>query len=127
MKQSKDQQRKTVVDALAVALVAIGDPELHGQALTIELSFNGAWRGWPQNTDYPSINANDFRIYAMKSARRVGAHGAFEWKNSLNASLIGGTSEWEPGEVLDLVAGFTVTSAAAWEDLARDFVRRVRS
>lgn len=126
MKLSKDQQWKTVVDALAVALVTIGNPELHGQKSTIELSFNGAWRGWPQNSNYPSIDPNDFHIYAMKSAGRSGAHGAFQWKKSLNASLMGGTSDWDPSEALDLVAGFTETSAESWENLARDFARRVR-
>lgn len=126
MELTKDQQWETVVDALAVALVVIGEPELHGRNADIELSFSGAWRAWPQHPDYPSINPRDFHIYAMKSPRRVGAHGAFEWKSSLNASLVGGTSGWEPEEVLSLVAEFSGTSSAAWEGLARGFPERVR-
>lgn len=123
---NKDQQWKTVIDALAVTLVKIGQAELHGQKATIELSFNAAWRHWAQNADYPSIDPNDFHIYAMRSAGRVVAHGAFEWKKSLIASLVGGTSGWDPAEVLDLVAEFSETPVAAWESLARDFAQRVQ-
>lgn len=116
---------KTVVDALAVALVAVGEPELHGQKTDVELSFSGAWRAWPQHRDYPSITPRDFHIYAMKSPRRVGAHGAFEWKKTLNASLVGGTSGWEPEEILSLIAELSGTPAPAWEALARGFAERV--
>lgn len=126
MKLNKDQQWKTVIDALAVALVAIDSPEIRGLRSTIELDFNAAWRDWPQATDYTSVDPNDFYIYAMKSGRRSGAHGAFNWDGELRAQLVGGTDWWAPEEVLDLVAENSRTSAEAWRALARNFASKAR-
>lgn len=121
MKLNKDQQWKTVIDALAVALVAIGVPHIRKLRSTIELDFNSAWRNWPQSSSYPSINPDHFYVYVMKSARRNGAHGAFTWEGDLTAMLVGGTDWWEPDELLEFIAEHSDTSADAWKSLATSF------
>jgi hypothetical protein len=80
---NKDQQWKTVMQGLALGCLALGVQEFTTDKLGAEFAFAKAWRGWPRSTDFRSVTARDFYIYASKSRRRTGAFAAWDWRGAL--------------------------------------------
>ncbi|WGJ88190.1 hypothetical protein [Gordonia sp. SMJS1] len=62
MKQTKDQQVKTVVIGLALGVLAQGVDAVTGSKMSLEFAFNHAWRRWTEADRFPSIKGHDLAI-----------------------------------------------------------------
>jgi hypothetical protein len=118
----------TVVgEGLALGCVAAGLSEFNGQKLSIELSLQQAWRGWPYRDHFPAVHVNiernDLLGIVWRSPRRRGPH------------VTGWAGEWaflpyvedaleldEAGEILQEQCGVPLSG---WHQLAEAFKTRL--
>lgn len=122
MRRTKDQQWKLVIQGLAAGCLVEGHDRLPGAKMRVEFAFSHAWRRWEDAYRFPSVDPNDFFIYARKSERRNGAAAALGWGSELEPYLAGGCADWEPTEVLDLLSERDAPDEESWVALAKLFV-----
>ncbi|KRE28270.1 hypothetical protein [Agromyces sp. Soil535] len=119
---TKDQQWKTVVEALAVACVAVGGSGMSSSKMNIEFAFSAAWREWPWRSEFPSVSERSAYIYISKSERRNGVIGAFDLGRTMEPYLLESYEWWGAEQALEHIGDRDGPSAEAWRWLGDAFV-----
>jgi len=121
--ESKDNQVKDVVIGLALGVLAQGVTAVTSNKMAFEFAFEGAWRDWPNATNFPSLRGHNvgnlFWIGAGRSGGRRGACAAWR-EGKWNEPYIA-YSGWTVNECLDHIADGRARSSD-WEELGRLFV-----
>lgn len=99
-KLTKDQQRRLVVEGLALGCVANGVVAVTQNKLSVEFALSHAVHGWPEAGRFSSLRghgADEFLLHGIyKSERRVRFLAAWECDEWLEPYLVG---DWTPREV----------------------------
>ncbi|SMD24553.1 hypothetical protein [Lentzea albidocapillata] len=124
MSESRDQQVKRVVEAMAVAVWAAGVTALTSSKVDLELRFNAAWRQWPKAGQFPGITSyhdpgNLFWLGQERSARRTGVLAA--WKDDGPWKKPALLQDWPLDEFFEDMADEHV-SADDWRQLGQLYV-----
>jgi hypothetical protein len=124
---TKDQQVKTVVEALAAATRALGVTGVLNDKLAVEFALGRAWRDWPHGASFPSIagiGASNLLYRGIHdSARRRLVAAGWHVDQWLTPFL---TQEWwGAADTLDHVATDDLP-AEAWTRLADAFIKALK-
>ncbi|WIB63727.1 hypothetical protein [Curtobacterium sp. MCBD17_040] len=121
--ESKDQQIRWIVEALAAATLAQGVSAVTSGKQALESSLGSAWRNWDRAAAFPSIAgfhaSNMLWGGLQRSDRRRGAVAAWDMQQWAAPYLV--NAHWEVADVLEMRTDGRA-SARDWLALGAAFV-----
>lgn len=130
----RTRQRNAVSQGMALGLLLNGCNELSTDKVAVDLSFEGAWRGWPRRHLFSQVS-NDLAkgsdgwnviTRADEDKRVFGPHwtrDGYRWVITTR------DADWSVDDPNDVEQAVTMIGADVpadgWSELAREFLRRL--